>query len=282
MRCHGEEEFMRILFLSLLSVIVPTAAFALSDKDKAEVADRLSKTYKTITVTLVSQPVIKGDKDPVIYRISPAGKPNFGNLFPIGRYDIIHKPDSTDVLGAYLCTIADEFVRERRGAYAEYLRGIGVKIGVDVGINFEISSDRDTFHDMVYAVLALWDDLRDNYGKFDIFIRGYADRGASFQKPLMPQYPYEEVSFLPLETPGDPLLAIYLRKLDHRKIGKTYTNADLPNLRATFLKHVIDRFLADCGLNGHLTPESNVLDGGVIGQNAPDYRTVDLYFYAHQ
>jgi hypothetical protein len=274
---------VRTLFLSLLAIIVPTAAFALSDKDKADIADRLSKTYKNVTVTLVSQPVISGDKDPVIYRISPSGKPNFGNLFQVGRYDIIHKPDTTEVLGTYLCTIADEFIREQRNARADYLRGITLTLGISRPVDFEFSTDRDTFHDLVYSVLTLWDFLRDNYGKFNIFVRGYADLGAaSFQKKLLPQYPYHDLTYLPLETPNDKQLATYLRKPVSRKIDDTYTNADLPDLRGTFLKNVIDTFLKECSLNGHLTPEALVLDGAVIDEKKPDYRTIDLYFYAYQ
>ncbi len=274
---------MRMLFLSLLAIVVPTSAFALTDTEKANVADALNKAYKSITVTVVSAPVIRGDKDPVIFRIAPAGKPNFGNLFLKGRYDIIHKPDSAEALGGYLCTIADEFVRERRSATAAgFLRGVSLRAGVHDPVTFEIEADRDTIHDMVAAVLRLWDYVRNDYEKFDIFVRGYADRGASFQKPLLSQYPYNEVAYFPLETPNDLMLAVYLRKIERRKIGNTYTNADLPNLRATFLKQVIDVFLRDCELNGHLTPVSHVLDGAVIEENAPDYRTIDLYFYAHQ
>lgn len=174
-------------------------------------------------------------------------------------------------------------MRERRSATAAgFLRGVSLRAGVHDPVTFEIEADRDTIHDMVAAVLRLWDYVRNDYEKFDIFVRGYADRGASFQKPLLSQYPYNEVAYFPLETPNDLMLAVYLRKIERRKIGNTYTNADLPNLRATFLKQVIDVFLRDCELNGHLTPVSHVLDGAVIEENAPDYRTIDLYFYAHQ
>lgn len=83
---------MRMLFLSLLAIVVPTSAFALTDTEKANVADALNKAYKSITVTVVSAPVIRGDKDPVIFRIAPAGKLNFGNLFLKGRYDISRIP----------------------------------------------------------------------------------------------------------------------------------------------------------------------------------------------
>lgn len=271
------------LLAGSLAIVAPSSAYAITDKEKADIADALNKTYKSITVTAVSAPVIRGDMDPVIFRIAPAGKPNFGSLFLKGRYDIIHKPDSTEALGGYLCTIADEFVRERRSATAAgFLRGVSLRVGVHDPVTFEIEADRDTVHDMVTAVLRLWDYVRNDYEKFDIFVRGYADRGASFRKPLLPQYPYNELAYFPLETPNDPMLAAYLRRIDRRKIGNVYTNADLPDLRATFLKHVIDVFLRDCELNGHLTPVSHVLDSVVIDENAPDYRTIDLYFYAHK
>lgn len=275
---------MRIVIVAILAtLLLPRGALALSDAQKVSIAQELSKTYPAISVTVESQPIISGDKDPVLFRISPSGQANFGNLFLKGRYDIIHKPDDPDVLGSYLCTMADEFVRERRNQNAGFLPGIKLSASAGArGVSFEISGDATTVQAIIYGILRLWDFLRDDYGKFDIFVRGYADQGQNFKKLLLARYPYHDVAFFPLVTPKDPLLAAYFRKTVSRHIGDTYTNSDLPELRATFLKQVIDIFLKDCSLNGHLTSQSVVLEGGVIPQNQPKYRTIDLYFYAHQ
>jgi hypothetical protein len=47
---------------------------------------------------------------------------------------------------------------------------------------------------------------------------------------------------------------------------------------------VIDRFLDECHLTrpGANLPASVVLDGGVIDVKDPDYRTIDIFFYAYK
>ena len=106
---------MRKLILSLFAFVVPTVAFAASASDRVAIAKQLTKEFPGIVVTAESQPVISGDKDTLLFRISPSGKPNYGNLFLKGRYDIIYKPDDKNYgLGSYLCDIASQFVKERR------------------------------------------------------------------------------------------------------------------------------------------------------------------------
>lgn len=277
---------MRTFLICIAAIfLIPTAAQALSDAQLTAIAQDLSKAYPAITVSVVSQPIISGDRSPVMFRITPSGKPTFGNLFLKGRYDIIHKPDTPDVLGSYLCTMADQFVKDRRAKRADFLPGVTLNLTISPDTqrpSFEIGGDASTLQAMIYGVLTIWDAVSNNYGKFNIFVRGYADAGANFHKPLLPQYPYHDVRYFPLVTPNDPLLAAYFRKRVSRQIGNTYTNSDLPDLRATFLKNVIDIFLRDCSLNGHLTPQSVVLEGDVINQKQPAYRTIDLYFYAYE
>ena len=279
-----EEKKMRGLIL-LLAMFVPSAAFGLTAQDKVDIANHLSRAYPAITVHVENTPTISGDQNPTIFRISPSGKANYGNLFLKGRYDIIYKPDSPGALGNYLCDMADEFVRERRKAQANFLPPFEFKIRVPIrAVEFEIGGDRDTLTSIVYAVLTLWDAVKNDYGKFNILVRGYADRGAAgFEGKIMAKYPYQEVSVFPLKNSPDPFLTTYVRRLTSKRLGETYKNADLPNLRATFLKHeVIDQFLDECRLHRPDVLDSVVLDGAVVDTTEPDYRTIDIYFYAYQ
>jgi hypothetical protein len=270
----------------LLVLFLPTTAFALSAQDKADIADKLTKAYPSITVSVVSAPIISGDQDPVIFRISPSGKPNYGQLFLKEQYNIIFKPNTPGMLGSYACDIANEFVKKRREAQANFLPHFEVKLGVSIRVvEFEIRGDQDTLSSIIYAVLFIRDALSNDYDKFNILIRGYADRGGTFQRALMKEYPYHDISFFPLKTKPDPFMTVYLRRLDKKQVGSTYNNDDLPDLRATFMKReVIDRFLDECRLSrpGANIPESIVLDGGVIDVNDPDQRTVDIFFYAYR
>jgi hypothetical protein len=275
---------MKTLVLPLLAFVVPTVAFGTSAADRVAIAKQLTKEFPGIVVTAESLPVISGDKDPLLFRISPSGKPDYGNLFLKGRYDIIYKPDDKNYgLGSYLCDIASQFVKERRMTQTNFVPKFGFKVGVNYPpISFEISGDETTIKDIAYGVLWLWDHYQNDYGKFNIFIRGYADRGYTFRRPLLRNYPIHKVTFFPLAKPKDPTLAIYSRKFAGRNVADPYTNVDLPNLRATFLKGVMDRFLKECQISTVLTPEAIVLDGAVINMKAPQYRTVDVYFYAYR
>lgn len=274
---------MRVLF-SLLIILAPVSAFALSAADKNQIADQLSKTYPQITVTVETQPVISGDKDPALFRISPSGKANHSKLFLEGRYDIIiNRPSDNLTLGTYLCDLADEFVKEQRKTKTSFLPQFQFKVGASAGpVNFEISGDRETLRGIVNSVMSLWDTLKDDYKQFNLFVRGYADRGGSFRRQMLETHPIRDISYFPLADPADRLLTHYVRKPASKKIGDFYTNADLPNLRAAFFKGAMDRFLNDCRLSRPLTPEAVILEGAVIDVNAPDHRSIDLYFYAYR
>jgi hypothetical protein len=275
--------FPALLFAALLS---PVTAFALSAQDKTDIAARLNKAYPAISVSVVDTPVISGDNDPSMFRISPLGKKNYGNLFLLQRYDIIAKPNTPGMLGSYACDLAGEFVRARRKVQANFLPSFQFKAGAPAGgVSFEISADQETFAGIIYGILTLLDAVSNDYDKFNILIRGYADRGDKFQSQLRAPYLYKDVSFFPLKSNPDPFLSVYLRTLQTRQVGPTYSNEDLPNLRATFMKReVIDRFLDECHLTrpGANLPASIVLDGGVIDVKDADYRTIDIFFYAYR
>jgi hypothetical protein len=63
-----------LIHLSALALnISEPMIFGLTAQDRVDIAERLTKAYPAITVTAESSPVISGDKDPVIFRISPSG-----------------------------------------------------------------------------------------------------------------------------------------------------------------------------------------------------------------
>lgn len=260
------------------------SAFALSESDKAQIAERLGKAFPQISVTLEGRPIIAGDRDPVVFRISPSGKPTYGQLFLRERYDIIAKPSGADGIGVHMCYLADEFVRERRKQQADFLPKFELSLSPKVrGVElFEIRADQDTLKGVAVAVIQLYDFLRNDYGHFDILVRGYADRGRDFRRPILPDAPIRDLTFLPLEDPQDRLMAIYARRDMRKPAPDPYSNADLPNLRATFFKRAIDRFLTACRTSAPIPTQSHVLDGAVIDETAPDYRTIDVYFYAYR
>lgn len=274
---------MRYVLFALLVLLTPSGASALTQTEKAEIAKRLSETYNAISVTAVGSPVISGDADPAVFRISPSGRSGFGKLFLEGRYDVIYSPDNSFDLGSYFCTIASEFVRERRATKADFLPSFSATFGGKVKeIGFEIKVDRETIRAIVYALLTLWDFARQDYGKFEVLVRGHADRGSEFSRPLLKKYLFRTVPHFPLARSDDPIRAIYVRSLVAKQISDPYTNADLPYLRSMFMKGVIDRFLEECRLRDSLTPASFILEGSVVDVPAPEYRTLDIYFYAYR
>jgi hypothetical protein len=78
----------------------------------------------------------------------------------------------------------------------------------------------------------------------------------------------------------DSSMNFYLPAPRTDSVPDRYTNADLPNMRATYLKQVIDEFLKSCRIEKNFSQQSVVLEGAVVDASNPAYRTVEVFFYA--
>lgn len=270
--------------LALIFSFSPQSASArnLTEPEKIDIAEKLTALLPALQVTYTGSPVIVGDPAPLVFKITPSGKPGFGTLFLSGRYDIIHRPDNTFNLGSYLCYLGQEFVRARRSQNSNFLPKFDVTIPVKyMDIGFEIKADQETIADIVYGILYLWDVTTEaNYGHFRILVRGSADEGGQFVGTMLQDHPINKVVFLPPAQP-DPLL-FYQPAPQEKAIADPFGNADLPNLRATFVKEIIDAFLQSCAVQSNLAVSSTVINGSVFSGRNVDYRSIEIFFYAYR
>lgn len=98
--------------------------------------------------------------------------------------------------------------------------------------------------------------------KVEVLIKGYADGqlGPWTEKLLADLYHYDSVNvYLPLE-PERLNWFEFIRQETNLPIKESYTNEELPNLRARFVKEeFVDRFLKHCGSNAET--EVHILKG---------------------
>lgn len=260
----------------------PILAREISEADRVAIARTLSDLLPAIDVTYTGAPILLGDAEPLVFRLAPTGKPGFGNLFNVGRHDIIHRPDDTFNFGTYLCHLGREFARARRAQNAGFLLP-RFEVGGSLEykpIKIEMKGTQDTLADLVNGILYLWDEAtKADYGRFEILVRGYADEGRNFVGTQLSDHPITRIPFFP-KRDADPAMMFYLRAPQSVTIGQHFGNAELPNLRASYVKEIIDGFLTSCRVQQSLTPTSHVLDGAVIAQPNRDYRSIELFFYA--
>jgi hypothetical protein len=119
-----------------------------------------------------------------------------------------------------------------------------------------------------------------DYGHFKILIRGFADEGPQFVGTMLPQHPINKVVFLP-PVNADPIMLFYLRTPNGKTIGANFRNADLPELRSTYVKEIIDAFLTSCDIQHNFSEASEVLKGSVIDEHNVEYRSIEIFFYAY-
>ena len=76
-------------------------------------------------------------------------------------------------------------------------------------------------------------------------------------------------------------MLFYLRTPNGKTIGTSFRNADLPELRSTYVKEIIDAFLTSCNIQHNFSEVSEVLKGSVIDEQNVEYRSIEIFFYAY-
>lgn len=252
-----------------------------TQQERLDMAETLTRQFPALTVTSVDAPIIRGDADPLIFKITPSGRPQFGELFASEQYQFRYYPTDTFAFGAYFCRLAQEFVRERRQQNARFLVpqfSPGGSVGAG-GIDIPVQNAAELLTSIFYVALYLWDfALDENYGQFRLLVRGFADQSDSFSRPVQAGSP-RALAYLPTLSP--PML-VYDRQPTVRPVGTSYSNADLPELRADFVKSILDAFLSSCQLQASLVPASQVLQGAVLPRRNPQFRTFEIFFYSYR
>lgn len=251
-------------------------------QQRVAIANRLTTLFPSLTITAVDAPIVLGDADPLIFKITPSGRPQFGEFFPREEYQFRYYPNDSFAFGAYFCRLAQEFVVERRRQEANFLVpefSPGGSVGAPGGVDIPVQNAAELLRSAFFAILSLWDYALDiQYGRFRILVRGFADQSVPFSRPFQPAGRVT-LDYLPTVTPH---LLLYDEPPFKRTVGPNYSNTDLPELRASFVKAIVDGFLSSCRLQASLTPSSQVLEGAVVPVRDPQFRTFEIFFYAHR
>jgi hypothetical protein len=112
----------------------------------------------------------------------------------------------------------------------------------------------------------------------EIMVKGYADgKVTEWGRELSPgRYHYKEIPVYPKVDPGSENPFKYFRTVEMRTVPEVYTNQDLPNLRAMFVKeNLIIPFLSDCNKLGNI--QVSILDGYEYARWSPMERKVQVY-----
>jgi flagellar basal body-associated protein FliL len=112
----------------------------------------------------------------------------------------------------------------------------------------------------------------------EIMVKGYADgKVTEWSRELRPgNYHYREIPVYPTVDPGSENPFEYFRSIEVRLVPEEYTNRDLPNLRAMFVKeNLIIPFLSDCNKLGNV--QVSILDGYEYARRNPMERKVQVY-----
>jgi hypothetical protein len=173
----------------------------------------------------------------------------------------------------------DEYVKGLKGVY--YLVNIRdaqfKKIINFMPAKYEIDDyDKkyiDSFMEFKSAVLDVIESKNEPLQKYSIFVRGSADYvGQKTLKKKLINAQEVLVEYLPHSNERDDL---YITELIKKTVLGYYVNADLPELRANFIKQ---RFEASCLFDDLIGP-LRILEGQVVNKNSPYDRNVELILY---
>jgi hypothetical protein len=109
-------------------------------------------------------------------------------------------------------------------------------------------------------------------------VKGYADgQMTGWTRELKPgNYHYPEIPIYPMTNPGSENSFEYVRNIEMRQVHECYTNQDLPNLRAMFVKeNLIAPFLSACNALGNV--QVSILEGYEFTDWNPLERKVQVY-----
>jgi hypothetical protein len=113
----------------------------------------------------------------------------------------------------------------------------------------------------------------------EIYVRGYADaQKTHWDRPLLDgEYHFSELEICPsFQSKSSLNPSEFSRATVKRKFGPHYYNADLPNLRAAFIRRdFIERYIRRCP--GTIDPQVRILDGYEFKRHDPEQRKAQVF-----
>jgi len=195
-------------------------------------------------------------------------------LFEACEYTLETGGDPTKVTTSNIC----DFINERyTGKYPllEAMREASIEIPGPRGIRFAKLPAGEAAVELAYMLIKV---IRASGSCAEVLVKGYADgQMTEWARVLKPgRYYYREIPIYPMIDPGSGNSFGYVRNAEMHHIPESYTNRDLPNLRAMFVKEdLIAPFLSACNTWGNV--QISILEGYEFTDWNPLERKVQVY-----
>lgn len=195
-------------------------------------------------------------------------------LFEACEYTLETGGDPTKVTTSNIC----DFINERyTGKYPllEALREASIEISDPRGIVSAKLPAGEVAVELAYMLIKV---IRASGSCAEVLVKGYADgQITEWTRELKSSgYYYREIPIYPMANPGSENPFEYVRNIETRHVPEVYTNRDLPNLRAMFVKeNLIAPFLSACNTGGNV--RVSILEGYEFTNWNPLERKVQVY-----
>jgi hypothetical protein len=195
-------------------------------------------------------------------------------LFDACEYTLETGGDPTKVTTSNIC----DFINERyTGKYPllEEMREASIEIPGPRGIKFTKLPAGEAAVELAYMLIKV---IRASGSCAEVLVKGYADgQMVEWTRELKPgRYYYREIPIYPMIDPGSGNSFGYVHSAEMRPVPEGYTNRDLPNLRAMFVKeNLIAPFLSNCNTWGNV--QVSILEGYEFTKWNPLERKVQVY-----
>jgi hypothetical protein len=178
-----------------------------------------------------------------------------------------------------ICTLVDS-LSDRAGTLGDALGELNATGTVRISpggpsIEIKLEGPARTVIDVSYALSEM---LTVRSLRAEVLVRGFADgEVTAWERELDPQYRYTSIEVMPPVDEAAPIAFKRTRETIRVPNAPMYSNGDLPNLRARYVKDVlIDSYLANCPGD---TPASSAILKGFAYKEAlrPLNRMVQIY-----
>lgn len=279
MNLSGRHYLIIGLIIVVLSAVIGIARYTSPPREKGEsvTEEQVEQTVSDLNRRLTYLAVVRTDpaitfvndvgaaQEKVVaqYAITFQGDPiGEVGIFKSEQYMIRIDDDPVKIRDvAKVCSAVDEMLEEKD----EILRALkDSKVSYELSLGFfgtggyEFTPPKKMLFELI-ATLRQLTGLKAK--KVEVLIRGFADgQKKPWSRPLYKDYPFDTVNvYMPREAWRLNWLE-YITKETPVSIDNPYTNKDLPELRARFVKEeLIDKVLARC--DSYAKPEVHILKG---------------------
>jgi hypothetical protein len=195
-------------------------------------------------------------------------------LFESCEYTLETGGDLTKVTTSNICDFINERYTEKY-PLLEAMREASIEISGPRGVVSAKLPAGEVAVELAYMLIKV---IRASGSCAEVLVKGYADgQMTEWTRELKSgKYHYLEIPIYPMTNPGSENPFEYVRNIEIRHVPESYSNRDLPNLRAMFVRdNLIVPFLSACNTWGNV--QVSILEGYEFTDWNPLERKVQVY-----